>query len=124
MVRHGRAADGMRDIEFGLNIWRATGSRLFSSTFLSVQAEAYHKLGDLERAEEVLREAYAEMKSTGERHNEAEVLRSLGAVAESRGDLDTARANYSAAIGIARDQGAKAFECRAADALSRIAQRD
>ncbi len=124
MVRHGHADNGMRDIELGLSIWRATGSRLFSSTFLSVQAEAYHKLGDFERAEEVLREAHTEMKSTGERHNEAEVLCSMGAVAESRGDLEAARAKYTEAIEIARKQGAKEFERRATDALRSIAQRD
>ena len=103
----------MRNIEMGIGIWRATGSRLFAATFLSVLAEAHMHLGDLDKAEAVLQEALSELVSTGERHNHAEVLRALGQVHERRGDTDGARKYYDEAADIATAQNGISFALRA-----------
>lgn len=117
LVQRGRETDGMRSIETGIGIWRATGSRLFAATFLHVLADAHMRLGDLDAAEAVLNEALSELTETGESHNKAEILRAFGYLAQARGDQQTARDYFERAAETARQQGALSFEFRAEHAL-------
>jgi tetratricopeptide (TPR) repeat protein len=117
LVRRGRHADGMRSIETGIGIWRATGSKLFAATFLNVLADAQIEVGDYDIAETVLKEALARLTDTGESHNKAEVLRAFGYLADARGDVETAMDYFAQAADVAEKQGAVPFRLRAFRAL-------
>lgn len=124
LVKRGRHADGMRAIDMGIGIWRATGSQLFAATFLNVLADAQMEVGDLDTAEAVLNEAWVKLTESGENHNKAEVLRAFGNLALKRGNADAARDYFKQAAQVASDQGALSFELRARRALFEVGASD
>ena len=65
-------------------------------------------------------EASARFERTGVRFFDAEVCRVRGALLADEGDVAAAEAQFTKAIGIARDQGAKHWELRAATSLARL----
>jgi predicted ATPase len=65
-------------------------------------------------------EASARFERTGVRFFDAEVRRIRGALLAEGGDAAGAEAQFLEAIGIARDQGAKHWELRAATGLARL----
>ena len=120
LVRNGDFETGMEEIEGGLEIWGATGSRLFKASFLQVRAEAYLVHGDFDKAMQDVDEALEAIASTGERINEADVTRLKGEIFEKSGHSDKAAKWYRAAIKIAEGQNARAFALRSQTSLARL----
>ncbi len=104
--------------------WRATGAKTIAGYILALLAEAYGKVGQIEKGLNVLAEALALADNTGERYYEAEQHRLRGELLlaftmESRGE---AEACFHQALDIARLQQAKSWELGAATSLARLWQ--
>ncbi len=98
--------------------WRARGISGGVSYNLSLLAGLYLKLGRMGEGLATVHEALAVVKSTGERLCEAELLRLQGEFLRADGRRREARSRFSAALALARRQGAGLFEQRAAASLA------
>ena len=134
---HGEA--GIAHLRQGLAAWRAIGSKVGRTSYLTFLAEAYGHVGQTAEGLQVLAEALACAHTTGERCYEAELYRLKGALLLQPGDqglasgvstpdagLQTrdaeAEACFHQALDIARRQEAKSLELRAAMSLARLWQ--
>ena len=122
----GRGAAGASRLREGMGAWRAMGSKLWWPTFLALLAEVHLQQHRVEPALAAVAEALAAVEATGERWYEAELHRLRGEALLSRapgGPAEEAEACFLRAIGVARRQGAKSLELRAAVDLARLWQR-
>jgi predicted ATPase len=83
-------------------------------------AEAYAKLGRLDEGLSYLTEAAQIIETTDERCDQAELHRVRGDLLNAIGDGTAAEQNYHQALSVARPQGARIFELRAATSLARL----
>jgi predicted ATPase len=83
-------------------------------------AAAFIEAGQAEQGAALLSEAFQVMDSRGERWYEEELLRLQGLLAGSGARTADAEAYFEKAIDLARVQGARLFELRAAVALNRM----
>lgn len=128
LAEQGRTAEGIERMQEGLSAYRATGAELWRPHFLALLAEAYGKAGQAEAGLKTLAEALAMVDRTQERVYEAELYRLKGELTllqpsregAGAGGRDEAEACFLKAIAIARRQGARSLELRAAMALSRL----
>ena len=102
-------------------------NRIFYSTTGSIKialAEAEGRAGDVDRALAVLDEALATSERIGHRAFEAELHRVRGEMLLKREPADTVAAEEAlqTAIAVARQQGTRSFELRAALALAKLYQ--
>jgi DNA-binding winged helix-turn-helix (wHTH) protein/predicted ATPase len=115
------AADEMRQ---GLAAWQDTGAALNRPHFLALLAEAYASANRHDEALAVLAEAMTAAESNGERMYQAEVSRLQGeclmTAGREGGDENAAEDCFEQALGIARRQGARSLELRAAMSLARL----
>ena len=99
---------------------------LIQQTFFvsNFHGAAYGQSGQAEEGLRLLAEALAEMDTTGERDNEAELYRIQGEllVQQAVPDALQAEACFQQALALARRQQAKAWELRTAMSLSRLWQ--
>jgi len=102
----------------GMNAYRATGSRLYLSGFLRMSAEAHGWAGHVAKATDLVHEAAAVMEATDQRWDEAEIHRVRGALLRAVGDDDAAQRALDEARAVARRQGARLWELRAAADLA------
>jgi class 3 adenylate cyclase/tetratricopeptide (TPR) repeat protein len=110
------SAAEMRD---GLNIYRRTGARIQVPFLLSLLAEASLARRDWTDGMSAISEALSLIEETGEDHVVPEVYRIRGDLLASckKGDSE---ADYLKAIELARRQGTRLFELRAAVSLARL----
>ena len=124
----GAATEGIQQLRQGLADWQATGSVTYMTYYLGLLADALQCNGQSREAFTVLDEALALVETTGERLYESELyrLRSHLDLNEQspRGatQLSQAAADSRQALVIARRQGAKSLELRAALSHARLAQ--
>jgi len=113
---------GLAELRNGLDRWRSTGSKIWGPIRLGRAAAAFIEAGDAGQGAALLTEAFQIMDSNGERWYEAELLRVQGMVlaTNSPSRIAEAEACFENAINVARSQGARLFELRAAVALSRL----
>ncbi|MGH7452140.1 MAG: hypothetical protein ACRENG_12395 [bacterium] len=101
--------------------FRAAGAEAAQSYHLALLAEAYGRMGQVEKGLSVLAEALAVVHKNGERMWEAELHRLKGEfLLIQRNDEAEAVACFHNALEIARRQQAKSLELRAAMSLSRL----
>ncbi|CAG2153228.1 hypothetical protein LMG31506_04776 [Cupriavidus yeoncheonensis] len=129
LVEHGSSEEGVVQMREGLTAYQATGSVHGRPYFLALLAQGCASNGQAQAGLDVLDDALAIAGSTGERYYEAELHRLkgellLGSSTQARltTNRDAARANFHQAIEIARRQGAKSLELRAALSLARLCQ--
>ncbi|WP_036019197.1 adenylate/guanylate cyclase domain-containing protein [Paraburkholderia mimosarum] len=123
--------DGIAPLREGLSAEQSAGGAEHRSYFLTLFAECQWKAGDAEGGLRTIEEAMAFVATTGERFYEAEVHRVKGTVLlGASGDggrphacSDEAQACFLKAIAVARAQGARSLELRAASSLARLWQR-
>ncbi|HZN50259.1 MAG TPA: sigma 54-interacting transcriptional regulator [Methylomirabilota bacterium] len=122
VAERGDLAQGAAQIRQGLDAYRDTGTGLGRPYFLGLLAAVYARTGRRREAVEVLAEAIALGQERNERAWEAELQRQTGEVllAEPAADVDQAKRHFQQAIAIARAQGARAWELRAALSLTRL----
>ncbi len=131
LIRRGRYEEGLAPVQTVLNAWRAEGRALLGPSYLAAIAEAHGALGQVERGLEVVDEALTEVERTGERWWESELRRLKGdlilkapsrAAGSRRQNVEDAEQCFQQALVVARTQGARALELRAAMSLARLAR--
>jgi len=118
MSREGQTENGIAMIRRGTAATRQTGSEQFRPYFLAVLADACAAAGRPEEGLAAVTEALATAAKTGERFYEAELHRLNGELLGRR--TASAEACLVRAVEIARRQGARALELRAALSVSRL----
>ena len=118
-------SDSLRGLELlaqGTSSYRAAGSLYWLPYFSALTAEALLHSDRSHEARDYCEEALARVQSTEERWYEAELHRLRGRICRSRPDKDRGKAEacLEQAIALARDQGARLWELRAATDLARL----
>ena len=111
---------GLAELRDGLDRWRSTGSKAWGPNRLGRAVAAFIEAGEVDQAVVLLAEAFQAMENTGQRWYEAELHRLQGLLASLAVRTAEAEACFEGAINVARSQGARLFELRAAMALSRL----
>jgi predicted ATPase len=122
MVMLGERQAGLAELRDGLDRWRATGSKQLAAYRLGRSVAALIETGEVEEGTALLGEALQAIEGGGDRWYEAELHRFKGLLllASSGYGQTEAQACFRHAIGIARSQGARLFELRAAMNLARL----
>jgi predicted ATPase len=113
-----RAAAQIRE---GLAAFRETAAQVWLPYFLAILSEADELVGDMPKACQLLDEALDRVERTRERWYEAELHRRKGEafLITSTSPVE-AEACLARALAVAREQGARMWELRAATALARL----
>jgi len=121
LVASGDHAGGLALMREGQAVWESAEAVLVQPLHLALLAEGHGLAGQPEEALSLLADARAAVDRTGERWWEAELYRLTGEVALRGGRLaaEGERA-FRRAIEIARGQGARSLELRAAVSLCRV----
>ena len=130
LIHQGRFEEGVARTRAVLDTWRAEGKGLLRPSYLGATAEAHGAMGQPEQGIELVDEALAAVDRTGERWWESELRRLKGeltlkqAVRSRSGPRATADAEacFVDALAVARHQGARSLELRAAVSLARLWQ--
>jgi predicted ATPase len=128
LTHEGQLGEGTAQMRRGLAAQLATGAEMARPYWLSLIAEACHRTGAVHQGLALLDEAEAAVELTHECCWEAEIYRLRGqlllAASEPAGPeaARSAEACYRRALEVARRQGARSLELRAAVSLSRLWQ--
>src|SRR5262249_45506310 len=124
LARQGQADEGVAQIRQGLDALRAIGAEYLGPYFLGMLAEAYGLSGQTEAGLVAVAEALAAGEATGERFWEADLHRLRGELVLQQTPtlLPEAETCFHQALDLARRQGAKGYELRAAMSLARLWQ--
>jgi class 3 adenylate cyclase/DNA-binding SARP family transcriptional activator/predicted ATPase len=121
LAQLGHAEEGLAQLQEGMASWRAMGSAAMLPTQLVYLAEVYPRAGQADASLQALADASRLIVGTGERCYEAEVERLKGEMGLATGwDEAEAEACFQRAVGVARRQGARSWELRAATSLARL----
>jgi predicted ATPase len=123
-AQSGLPAEGLEDIRRGAELLREQNVRVFDGLYKATLAEAEARAGDVDRAVAVLDEALATSERTGHRAFDAELHRVRGETLLKRdpANLVSAEQAFQTAIAVAKHQGTRSFELRAALPLSKLYQ--
>jgi len=120
VCQRGDPAGGTALIKTGLDLYAATGARLAMSYWTCYLIEAQLAAGRLAEGLAATRETLALSETLLDVSCDAELLRLEGELLRAAGDARAAEAAFQRALGIARGQGARAFELRIATSLGRL----
>jgi predicted ATPase len=117
-----QGTDGIDRMRRGIAAATATGARVLEPFYLGLVAEAMALAGEVDQGLAELDQALARSTESGERWADAELHRLRGDLVcrLPRPDPDGAEGSFRAALSIAREQGTKGFELRAATSLARL----
>ena len=120
----GAPGDGLEDMRRGVELLREQNVLLFDGLLKIALAEAEARAGDPDRAIAILDEALATCDRTGYRAFEAELHRARGEILLKRDPANPAPAEeaFLTAIAVAKQQGTRSFELRAALSLAKLYQ--
>jgi predicted ATPase/class 3 adenylate cyclase len=124
-AERGPAEKGIAQMQQGLAALRAIPAEVFRPYGLTLLAEAFARVGQIEEGLTLLAEALALTNDKEERRCEAELYRLQGELLLARAaehDME-AETCFRQALDVARRQQAKSWELRAAMSLSRLWQR-
>ena len=118
----GEVEDAIADMRRGLAGYRATHAELWSPYFLGLLARAHANAGRAGEGLRLLAEASERVERTDSRWNEADLYRLRGELLLALPEIDRPEAErcFRKAIEVAREQGAKWWELRAATSLARL----
>lgn len=122
-ARSGDARAGAQAMASAVGAFRAMGAEVGVAHFLCAQAEAMLAGGDAAGADAALQASADLIARTGNAYHAAETLRLQGEVACGVGGAqsrDLAVGRFEQALALARRQGARALELRAASSLARL----
>jgi predicted ATPase len=122
LFESGQRDAGIREIQAGLEAFRATGGELNTAYLISCLVEAYLAAGKVDLGLERVDEALRLLEVDCDRYYRAELLRLKGELilSTSRRNATESVACFEAALSTAREQGAKSLELRAAMSLGRL----
>jgi class 3 adenylate cyclase/tetratricopeptide (TPR) repeat protein len=118
LVARGRADEGFRQIEVGLSASRKTHATLWLPSQLALIADAYGAVGRPEEGLKRLEEATRLIAGAGEHYAASTVYRVRGELLMSLGHDRKGAASLQQALTIARRQGARVLQLRAALSLA------
>jgi predicted ATPase len=120
----GPSSDGLGNMHRGVEMLREQNVLMFDGPLRIALAEVETTAGNPERALAILEDALSTVERTGYRTFEAELHRARGDILLKRNPADPALAEdtYRTAIDIAKKQGARSFELRAALSLAQLYQ--
>ena len=104
----------------GLAAYAGTGAVRDSCYFRTLLAETHRLTGETNTARSILSAALEETERTGEKCYDAELHRGIGEAHYQRGDIPAAAQSFRRALAIARDQGARLWELKAATSYARM----
>ena len=118
----GRGAEGIARMRMGFTRALATGGKITRPVFYALLADAYGRVGRLDKAWRMLDCALRAVAKSGQRHYEAEIYRLKGELhlREADPEVEQASVCFQRALEIARHQQAKSWELRAATSLTRL----
>ena len=121
-AQRGEATTGIARVRDGMAATEATGTRVYTPFDLALLAEALALAGKIEKALAALDEALATAAVSGERGWDAEIHRLRGELTGRLTHPDPAKAeeSFRTALAIAREQGTRGYELRAATSLARL----
>jgi predicted ATPase len=121
-AQNGDAATGIAVIREGLAQTEATGSRLLDPCHLALLAESLALADKVDEGLSVLDEALANSGASRQKGTDPELHRLRGELVRRspRSDLLQAEASFRTALAIARGQGTRGYELRAATSLARL----
>ena len=121
-AQKGQAKKGIARIRDGMAAYEATGARVYAPLFLTLLGEALALAGKLEEALTALDDASAKAAGSGVRGWDAEIHRLRGELTLRLPYRDPAKAedSFRTALAIAREQGTRGYELRAAMSLARL----
>jgi predicted ATPase len=121
-AQRGDATTGIARIREGLAAYEAPGARAHTPLFLTLLAEALALAGKIEEGIATLDDALAKAAVSGERGWDAEIHRLRGELTARLPYPDPAKAedSFRTALAIAREQGTRGYELRAATSLARL----
>jgi predicted ATPase len=116
------ATAGIAEMAAALTAWRATGSAFLSTFYLGLMAEACGRVGQLAEGHSALDEAMAFAEHSGEAIFGAELHRLRGELLlkAQTPDFDRVEGSFRDALDLARRQGGRWLELRAATSLARL----
>ena len=116
--------EGLRDMRRGIELLREQNILPFDGLFKIALANAEARTGEVDRALAILDEALATSERTGNRTFDAELLRVRGEMLLRRDPANPAPVEeaFRSAIAVAKQQGTRSFELRAALALAERCQ--
>src|SRR5262249_18445459 len=97
-----------------------TSTKLCLPSLWSLLIRGQMALGQIDQGLKTTDEALCFVNETDERYWEAELYRLRGEFFRMRGEVEAAEKGYHDAVQIARNQGAKSLELRAAKSLGRL----
>jgi predicted ATPase len=120
IAQKGEATTGIARIRDGLAAHEATGARSSIPLYLTLLAEALALAGEIGEALAALDDALAKAAVSGAKGWDAEIHRLRGELTARLPHPDPARAedSFRTALAIAREQGARGYELRAAVSLA------
>jgi predicted ATPase len=123
-AQSGAHADGLADMRRGVELRREQSVLLADGQFKILLAEVEARSGDVDCALSIVDEALAISERIEHRYFDAELHRARGEMLLKRDRTDPGAAKQALlkAIAIAREQGTRSFELRAALALSKLYQ--
>ena len=126
LAYQGKPAEGIVEIRRAMDVCRSSGSILEFPHCWASLADAYRVAGRGDEALRAVAEGLKQARETSARFNEAELYRLKGELLLMEGGpaAEDAEHCFREAIEIARRQGAKSLELRAATSLSRLLQRE
>jgi tetratricopeptide (TPR) repeat protein len=119
-LRAGRLVEALTQLDQGIERLMQTGHRIWIWYLRALRAEGLALMGDLDGALALVEESISRIEASEERSHYAEVLRLKGWMLIVRGEADQAAVTLRKAIAVARQQGAKSWELRAAMTLARM----
>ncbi len=122
IVEQGHVTEGLNRIQQGLSTLQAIGQSLDMPYYLALQAQAWGKMRQPEKATSQIMDALSIVANTGERWFEAELYRLKAEfhLEQPHAYGSKVEADFQQALEIARGQQAKSWELRAAMGLSRF----
>jgi class 3 adenylate cyclase/predicted ATPase len=121
LAEQGQLEEGIAHMHQGLAVLHAMGGELTRPHTLCLLAEAYGKMGQIEKGLALLSEALAGVEDNGERFWEAELYRVKGELLRMQGpDEAEPETCFRQAVEIARGQRAKSLQLRAVMSWCRL----
>jgi predicted ATPase len=129
LALQGQIEEGISEIQQGLSTYKTTGAGFARPSELAPLAEAYGRMGQIEKGLAVVAEALATVEKHEERRYEAELYRLKGMLTLQSKDQGLkskaegeAEGYFLKSLEIAQRQQAKSLELRAATSLARLWQ--
>jgi predicted ATPase len=121
-AQKGEVTTGIARIRDGMAAFEATGDRVSTQFFLALLAEALALAGKIEEALATLDDALTQAAVSGATGWDAEIHRLRGELTGRLPHPDPAKVedSFRTALAIAREQGTRGYELRAATSLARL----